>query len=160
MAYVTRDDTVALGCDHGGFDLLNTIEANLKTRGYNTRRFGSRTGETVDYPDVALKTCGEVTSGAAKCAILVCGTGIGMSIAANKIKGIRAAVCCDEYSARYTRLHNDANVLCLGGRVTGPGVALELVEIFFATEFEGGRHLRRINAVAAIENGESEKAED
>ena len=100
---------------------------------------------------MAEKVCGMITSGEAEKGILICGTGIGMSMAANKIKGIRAAVCTEHFSAKYTRLHNDANVLCMGARVVGPGLALELADIFVSTEFEGGRHQRRVDLISKLE---------
>ena len=109
-------------------------------------------GESQDYPLVAKEVCEKIVNGSADRGILVCGTGIGISMAANKIKGIRAAVCTDTYMAKYTRLHNDANVVCLGGRVIGSGVALEIVDMFLNTGFEGGRHQRRVNQIIDIEN--------
>ena len=144
-------DILAIGCDHGGFELKNVIIDHLKERGIEVKDFGTFDGASVDYPEIALKVCGSVTSGEAKRGILVCGTGIGMSMAANKVKGIRAAVCTEHFSAKYTRLHNDANIMCLGGRVIGPGVACELADLFVDTEFEGGRHQRRVDMVMAIE---------
>ena len=109
-------------------------------------------GEPCDYPDMAEALCAKITSGEAERGILLCGTGIGMSMAANKIPGIRAAVCSDCFSVRYTRLHNDANVLCMGERVIGQGLAVELVDIFLHTDFEGGRHQRRVDKITALEN--------
>ena len=106
---------------------------------------------SVDYPDIALKVTEKITDKTCKLGILVCGTGIGMSMAANKVKGIRAAACSDHFSAKYTRLHNDANILCLGGRVIGIGTALELVDLFVNTKFEGGRHLNRVQKISNIE---------
>lgn len=141
---------IAIGCDHGGYELKNAIMEHLKSRNIEYVDCGCD-GERVDYPDIAEKTCKKVTSGECDKAILVCGTGIGMSMAANKVKGIRAAVCSDWYSAKYTRLHNDANVLCLGGRVLGAGLALELVDVFLDTEFEGDRHSARIEKVMKLE---------
>ncbi len=108
--------------------------------------------QSCDYPDIAKTACQTILDGKSEKAILVCGTGIGMSIAANKIKGIRAAVCTDEYSVKYTRLHNNTNVLCLGARVTGAGLACELVEIFLKTDFEGGRHQRRVDKICMLED--------
>lgn len=143
---------VVIGCDHGGFALKQDIMNHLKETGVEFKDVGTYSEASVDYPAIAVTLCHEITSGNADLGILVCGTGIGMSMAANKVKGIRAAACSDSFSAKYTRLHNDANVLCLGGRVVGPGLAIELVDIFLNTEFEGGRHQRRIDAVMAIEN--------
>ena len=107
---------------------------------------------SVDYPDIAVKVCDNIISGECELGILVCGTGIGMSIAANKVKGIRAAACSEHFSAKYTRLHNNSNILCLGGRVVGIGTAIELVDIFVDTAFEGGRHANRIAKISDIEN--------
>lgn len=144
---------IAIGCDHGGLELKNAIIAHLKERNIEYKDFGIYENHSVDYPDIALPVCKSVQSGEAEKAILVCGTGIGMSIAANKLKGIRAAVCTDHFSTRFTRLHNNTNVLCLGGRVLGPGLALELTDLFLDTPFEGGRHQTRIDKIADIENG-------
>ena len=152
MANFEKGDILAIGCDHGGFELKNAIIAHLQDRGVEVRDFGTFDGASVDYPDIALKVTGAVVSGECKLAVLVCGTGIGMSMAANKVKGIRAAACSEQFSAKYTRLHNDANVLCLGGRVIGPGTACEMVDLFIDTSFEGGRHQRRVDMITAIEN--------
>lgn len=151
MANFEKDDILAIGCDHGGFELKKEIMAHLEKNGVNVKDFGTFDGASVDYPEIALKVTSAITSGEAKLGILVCGTGIGMSMAANKVKGIRAAACSEAFSAKFTRLHNDANVLCLGGRVIGPGVACEMVDLFLNTEYEGGRHDRRVAAVMAIE---------
>ncbi len=141
---------IAIGCDHGGYELKLAVIEHLKSRNIEFADCGCN-GEKADYPDIAEITCKKVTSGECEKAILVCGTGIGMSMAANKINGIRAAVCSDWYSAKYTRLHNDANVLCLGGRVLGAGLALELVDIFLDTEFEQGRHTARVEKLMKLE---------
>ena len=146
---------IAIGCDHGGFELKNEIISHLKTNGIDFKDFGIYENVSVDYPDIAVKVTDAVISGKCDKGILVCGTGIGMSMAANKVKGIRAAVCSDHFSAKFTRLHNNANVLCLGGRVIGPGLALELVDLFINTEFEGGRHKTRIDKIADIENSQN-----
>ena len=143
---------IAIGCDHGGFEHKNAIAEHLMENGYTVEDFGIYEQTSVDYPDIAEKLSKSVAAGENELGILVCGTGIGMSIAANKVKGIRAAACSDHYSARYTRLHNNANVLCLGGRVMGIGTAIELADIFVKTEFEGGRHQRRIDKITALEN--------
>ena len=143
---------VAIGCDHGGYELKKEIIAHLTKNGVEFKDFGTYDGNSVDYPDIAKLVCKSILSGECENGILVCGTGIGISIAANKHKGIRAAVCSDEFSAKFTRLHNDANVLCLGGRVVGPGLACELVDIFLSTGFEGGRHASRVDKITAIEN--------
>lgn len=151
MQFVKKGDIIALGCDHGGYELANAIEQHLREMEIQIVRFGCIDGSAVDYPAVAVDVCREIIGAKAKCGILVCGTGIGMSLAANKVKGIRAAACSETFSAKYTRLHNDANVLCLGGRVIGQGTALEMVDLFLNTAFEGGRHQRRVDAVMAIE---------
>ncbi len=143
---------IAIGCDHGGFEHKNAIAEHLMENGYTVEDFGIYEQTSVDYPDIAEKLSKSVAAGENELGILVCGTGIGMSIAANKVKGIRAAACSDHYSAKYTRLHNNANVLCLGGRVIGIGTAIELADIFVKTEFEGGRHQRRIDKITALEN--------
>ena len=152
MADFNKGDVLAIGSDHGGFELKQSIIAHLKEQGIEVEDFGCYDGNSVDYPEIALKVTGAIKLGKAKLGILVCGTGIGMSIAANKVKGIRAAACSETFSAKYTRLHNDSNVLCLGGRVIGPGVALEMVDLFVNTKYEGGRHERRGAAVMDIEN--------
>lgn len=142
---------IAIGCDHGGLEHKDAIVAHLKERGFEVKDSGIYENHSVDYPDIAVKVCADITSGECERGILVCGTGIGMSLAANKVKGIRAAACSEHFSAKYTRLHNNSNILCLGGRVVGVGTALELVDLFVDTEFEGGRHETRVNKVMAIE---------
>ncbi|MCI7334543.1 MAG: ribose 5-phosphate isomerase B [Oscillospiraceae bacterium] len=144
---------IALGADHGGYLLKEEIKKHLEKKGIDYIDFGTYSSDSVDYAKIAYKTCKSVTSGECEKAILCCGTGIGISMAANKVKGIRAACCSDWFSAKYTRLHNDANALCLGGRVVGAGLALEMVDVFLTTEFEGGRHQRRVDQITAIENG-------
>lgn len=142
---------VYIGCDHAGYEVKNEIAEYLKENNIEYKDLGCN-GEKVDYPVIAEKLCSEVLNDIDKNkGILICGTGIGMSIAANKIKGIRAAHCTDEYSAKYTRLHNDANVLCMGARITGSGLALEITETFLRTEFEGGRHQRRVDLITELE---------
>ena len=142
---------IAVGCDHGGLEHKNAIAEHLRERGFEVKDFGIYEQVSVDYPDIAVKVTSAVTSGECELGVLVCGTGIGMSMAANKVKGIRAAACSDHFSAKYTRLHNNANVLCLGGRVIGVGTALELADIFVDTKFEGGRHQRRIDKISELE---------
>lgn len=142
---------IALGSDHAGFPLKEAIKEHLDERGIAYKDCGAYNTDSVDYPYQAKKTCELVVSGECDKAILCCGTGIGISIAANKIKGIRAACCSDYFSAKYTRLHNDANALCMGARVIGTGAALELVDVFLDTEFEGGRHQRRIDQISELE---------
>ena len=143
---------IAIGCDHGGYELAQKIEKHLVEGGCEVKNFGTFNGESVDYPDIAYPVAKAVANGECEKGILVCGTGIGMSIAANKVKGIRAAVCTDHFSVKYTRLHNNTNVLCLGGRVLGDAYALELVDIFMTTEYEGGRHENRLKKITEIEN--------
>ncbi|MEE0928171.1 MAG: ribose 5-phosphate isomerase B [Acutalibacteraceae bacterium] len=143
---------IAIGCDHGGLEHKNAIVTHLKERGFEVKDSGIYENHSVDYPDIAVKVCADIVSGECERGILVCGTGIGMSLAANKVKGIRAAAVSEHFSAKYTRLHNDSNILCLGGRVIGVGTALELVDLFVDTEFEGGRHQTRVEKVMAIEN--------
>ena len=143
---------IALGADHGGFELKEAIKKHLDEQGVEYIDCGTYSAESIDYAPIAKATCEKVTSGECDKAILCCGTGIGISMAANKVKGIRAACCSDYFSAKLTRMHNDANALCMGGRVVGVGLALELVDIFLETEFEGGRHQRRIDQIMEIEN--------
>lgn len=151
MSIIAENESLAIGCDHGGLELKNAIKEHLEGRGIKVVDHGIYEQKSVDYPEIALKVCNSITSGESKLGILVCGTGIGMSLAANKVKGIRAAACSETFSAKYTRLHNDSQILCLGGRVVGVGLALEMVDLFVDTEFEGGRHQRRVDAVMDIE---------
>ncbi|MBR6549304.1 MAG: ribose 5-phosphate isomerase B [Clostridia bacterium] len=144
---------IAIGCDHGGIELKLEIVKHLEERGFEIVDFGIKEYKSVNYPEIALPLAKAVANKECERGILVCGTGIGMSMAANKVKGIRAAVCSDHFSAKYTRLHNDANILCLGGRVIGPGVANEMVDLFIDTEYEGGRHATRVQMITDIENG-------
>lgn len=143
---------IVMASDHAGFDLKNTLVEQLKNDGYDVEDAGTYSKDSCDYPVFAEKACRYMLDGKAELCILVCGTGIGMSMAANKVKGIRAACCSDTYSAKYTRLHNDANVLCMGARVVGEGLAYEIAKVFLKTEFEGGKHLRRINMISDLEN--------
>ncbi len=136
---------LVIGCDHGGFELKNAIIKHWESKGIDYIDVGCYSTDSVDYPVIAKELCKKITSGEAKLGVLVCGTGIGMSMAANKIHGIRAACCSDTFSARLTRNHNDANVLCIGGRVVGVGLGLDLVDNFINAEFEGGRHQRRVD---------------
>ena len=142
---------IALGSDHGGYALKCDFIQLLEKLGHEYKDFGCYSTESCDYPDFGEAAARAVASGEYDRGIVICTTGIGISMAANKVKGIRAACCSDYFSAKYTRLHNDANVLCMGGRVVGPGLATELVEVFLHTEFEGGRHQRRIDKITAIE---------
>lgn len=142
---------IALGCDHGGYLLKEEVKNYLSQKGILFEDFGCHSTESCDYPDMAEAPCAAVISGSCDFALLFCGTGIGISIAANKHKGIRAACCSDCFSARATRLHNNANVLCMGGRVVGPGLAIQMVEEFLAADFEGGRHQRRVDKLTTLE---------
>lgn len=142
---------IALAADHGGYELKNRIRAHLEEAGHVCRDFGTDSAASVDYPDYAHPLCEAVAAGECELGILVCGTGIGMSMAANKHRGIRAACCSDTYSARLTREHNDANVLCLGGRVVGEGLALDMVDLFVTTPFAGGRHQARVDKLNALD---------
>lgn len=139
---------IALGSDHGGYELKTEIMAHLKERGIEFKDFGSYSKESCDYPEYAQKVAQSILIKECELGILVCGTGIGISIAANKIKGIRAALCHDCFSAEATKLHNNANVLALGGRVVGTGLALKIVDTFLDTPFSmDERHIRRINLI-------------
>lgn len=142
--------TVIIGSDHAGFALKHVLAKQLKADGYNVVDLGPESAQSCDYPVYAQSVCDQVLTANSQApsqeafGILVCGTGIGMSMAANRIPGIRAALCTCEFHARATRQHNNANVICLGERVTGPGLAIDMVRIFLETPFEGGRHQRRI----------------
>ena len=136
---------VVIGSDHAGYPLKNAIRDNLTTEGYTVIDVGTDSPASCDYPIYAAKVADAIVAGQAPLGILCCGTGIGMSMAANKQKGIRAAACSDYFSAKFTRAHNHANVLCLGERVVGYGLACELVDVFLSTPFEGGKHQLRID---------------
>ena len=143
---------IALGSDHGGFNLKNTIIEHLKQKGIETVDFGTYDTNSCDYPDYAAPVCDSVIAGEADFGILVCGTGVGMSIAANKIKGIRCALIGNVFSAKATREHNNSNVLALGERATGPGLALEIVDAYLGTEYSNEpRHTKRIEKIAELE---------
>ena len=148
---------IAIGGDHRGFTLKELIMPFLRNTGYSPKDFGCYSTGSVDYPDIAQKVGEAVASGNSDQGILICSTGIGMSIAANKIKGIRAALCCDLFSARRARQHNDANILCLRGEDIDSGLALEIVKTFLNTDFEGDRHLRRVNKIRALEINSQEQ---
>lgn len=142
---------IVIGCDHAGLILKQKVVAHLQERGFAVTDVGTHTSESCNYVDFAHAVCATVTSGQADLGILVCGTGIGMSMAANKHAGIRAAVCENTFSARMTRMHNDANVLCMGERVIGYGLAYDIVDLFVDTEFLGGRHQVRVDALNALD---------
>ena len=144
---------IAIGSDHGGYRLKEEIKKWLEEKGYECGDFGAPTDDSCDYPDIAAPLAQAVASGRYERGILVCGTGVGVSIAANKIPGIRAALCHDTFSARASREHNDANILALGERVIGRGLALEVVEVWLGAVFAGGRHQKRLDKIAALEKG-------
>jgi len=143
--------TIAIGSDHAGFPLKQVVKSWLEEHGYEVDDLGTYDTKSVDYPDYAAAVAHAVAEGKADRGILICGTGIGMSISANKVPGIRAALCTDAYTARMSRRHNDANVLCMGARVIGPGVAESIVEAWLSEEFEGGRHARRVGKINALD---------
>ncbi len=144
---------ITIGSDHGAVDLKEAVKKVLaEFDGVEVKDVGTFGTEAVDYPDIAEKVCADVVSGAADRGIVLCGTGIGISMAANKIHGIRCALCHDDYTAQMSREHNDANVLAMGGRVLGFGVAGKIVRVWLKSEFEGGRHARRVNKIMALEN--------
>ena len=139
---------IALGCDHGGYELMQEVKKHLEERGLEYKDFGCNGPESEDYPVYGKKVAEAIVNGECENGILICGTGIGISITANKFKGIRAALCTDCFTAEATRLHNDANILAMGGRVVGPGLALKIVDTFLDTPFSGDeRHIRRINMI-------------
>ena len=142
---------IAIGCDHGALSLKNAVVAHLQEKGYEVKDFGTHTLDSCDYPDYAAYAAKAVASGECDKGIVLCTTGIGVSISANKVKGIRCALCADTLSAEMTRRHNDANVLALGAGLTGSNMALRMVEVFLNTAFEGGRHQRRVDQLNAIQ---------
>ena len=143
---------IAIGCDHGGFELKQAVAKFLEENGYEYKDYGTYDTHSCDYPDIAIPVAEAVAAGEFDRGILICGTGIGIGIAANKVKGIRAACCSDTFSARFTKMHNNTNVLCFGGRVLGAGLALDIVDAYLDAEFEGGRHEKRVNMIMDIEN--------
>lgn len=145
---------IAIGNDHVAVDMKNHIKEYLESRGHTVVDFGTHTADRCDYPIYGKKVADAVASGECERGILICGTGIGISLAANKVKGIRAAVCSESYSARLTRQHNDANIVAFGARVIGIATAEMIVDEFINTEYEGGRHQNRIDMISAIEQGE------
>ena len=145
---------IALGSDHAGLSLKKEIAAHLEELGYETKDYGTYTADSCDYPVYGEAVGRAVASGECRLGVLVCGTGIGISMAANKVKGVRAAVCSDTFSAEMTRRHNDANIIAVGARVVGSGLALAIVDAFLGAEFEGGRHARRVALMTDIEERE------
>ncbi|MBF7096164.1 ribose 5-phosphate isomerase B [Alkalibacter mobilis] len=143
---------IAIGSDHGGFQLKETVKEYLLDKNYEVEDFGAYDTESVDYPEIGEKVALSVKDGESEKGIIVCGTGLGISISANKIPGIRAALVSDTFSAKMSRAHNDANILALGGRVLGTDLALEIVDTWLKTDFEGGRHERRVNKIKDLES--------
>jgi len=143
---------IALACDHGGFELMKDVKKYLETNGYEYKDFGTFSSESCDYPVIAIPAAGDVANGVCDKGIFICGTGIGISIAANKIPGIRAAICTSCEMAELTRSHNDANILALGGRITETGLALKIVDTFLSTDFSGEeKHCRRIAMLTQLD---------
>jgi len=148
---MTEAIQIALGCDHRGLSLKQAIASLVSEAGHSYEDFGCYEVSSTDYPDYAQKVAEAVAGGKCRYGILICSTGIGMSIAANKVKGIRAALCYNPFTACRARQHNDANVLCLGSDIVGQGLAEEIVRTFLNTDFEGGRHARRLNKIESLE---------
>lgn len=148
---------IVLASDHGGFELKEEIKEHLRKKGYDLNDIGVYDTKSADYPDYGKRAALMVANNEADKGIIVCGTGIGISIAANKVKGIRCALCTNEYMARMSRMHNNANMLALGGRVTGAGAATEIVDAWLSAEFEGGRHENRVNKIMDIEISKEEE---
>lgn len=148
---------VAVGCDHAGFDLKGVVKSVLERLGAEVLDLGTHSKESVDYPDYGEKVGRAVAAGEADLGVVICGTGIGISIAANKVPGVRAALCHDVYSARMSRAHNDANVLALGARVVGPGLAEAIVEAWITGSFEGGRHRTRVDKLRRLDEAAKER---
>lgn len=142
---------LAIGSDHGGYELKEHIKKHLEEKNIEYKDYGTFTEESCDYPDIAKTVCTAINSGECERGILICGTGIGISISANKIDGIRAALCTNVYSASMAKQHNNANVICLGGRVTGRELAFMIVDAWYEDEFLGGRHQNRVNKIHSLE---------
>ena len=145
---------IAIGCDHGGLDIKNAIVAYFEEKGVEYKDFGTYTADSVDYHEYAYKVATAVASGECEKGIICCGTGIGVAIVANKVKGIRAATVTNEFCAEMTRRHNDSNIVTMGGRVIDEATAVRLAEIFINTPFDGDRHTKRVDMITQIENGE------
>lgn len=143
---------IAIGCDHGGYELKEAIKEYIESKGAEVVDFGTHSTDSVDYPEYGQKVAEAVSSDKADLGVLICGTGLGMSYVANKVTGIRCACVSDVFSAEMSRLHNNANVLAIGARVVGLGLAMKIVETFLGTEFEGGRHNRRVDMITAVES--------
>ncbi len=142
---------IAVCCDHGGLSLKKEVLRHLEEKGLEYKDFGTNSPESCDYPDIVKPLCQAIQRGECDKGVIICGTGIGISMAANKMKGIRAALCHDSFSAEFTRRHNDSNIIAFGARVIGPGLALQLLDIFLNTPFEGGRHAVRVEKMMALE---------
>ena len=142
---------IASACDHGGYNLKEAVKAHLMEKGYEVKDFGTNSLDSCDYPDYAAPAAKAVADGTCEKGIVICTTGIGISIAANKVKGIRCALCSDSLSAEMTRRHNDANIIAMGAGIVGPNLAKRMVEVFLNTEFEGGRHARRVGLLDNIQ---------
>ena len=141
---------IAIGCDHGGYALKLAVKKHLEEKGYEVVDYGCHSTESVDYPVYGEKVGRAVAGGECDLGVLICGTGIGISLAANRVKGVRAAVCSEPYSAEMTRRHNNANIIAFGARVVGEGTAMTIVDAFLGAQFEGGRHARRVDMLEAI----------
>ena len=153
-----KNNKIVIGCDHAAYELKLKVIMHLQEKGYDVIDVGTHSSESCNYPDYAQAVCKTIQSGTCELGILICGTGIGMSMAANKHRRVRAALCSETYSARFTRMHNNANILCMGARVIGPGLAQDITDIFLATEFEsGGRHEARVDMITAIEEAECKR---
>ena len=142
---------IAIGCDHAGFELKEDLKIFLRERGVEVLDFGTQDGAPIDYPEIGIAVAEKVSTGAIPRGILICGTGMGMSIVANRFQGVRATLCHDLYTARMSREHNDSNLLVLGGRLLGKGIAREIVGIWLETEFLGGNHRRRVDQIARLD---------
>ncbi len=142
---------IAVCCDHGGLSLKQEVLRHFEEKGLEYKDFGTNSPESCDYPDIVKPLCQAIQRGECDKGVIICGTGIGISMAANKMKGIRAALCHDSFSAEFTRRHNDSNIIAFGARVIGPGLALQLLDIFLNTPFEGGRHAVRVEKMMALE---------
>lgn len=143
---------IAIGNDHAAVEMKNDIKAYLESKGHEVINFGTDTSASCNYPDYSKAVGKAVVSGEAKCGVLICGTGVGVAMAANKVKGVRAAVCSDTVTARLTKQHNDANIICFGARIVGIELAKAIVDAYLDAEFEGGRHQTRVDMMMAIEN--------
>ena len=148
---MNRDMKIALGCDHAGFELKEDLRDYLAELKIDALDLGTHGPQPVDYPDVAGKVVEKIARGEVEKGLLICGTGIGMSIAANRFPGVRAALCHDPFTARVSREHNNANILVLGGRLIGKGLAREVLKVWLETEYQGGRHQRRLDKITALE---------